>query len=81
MTASDEQILDAITDLTPKLLTTLEAFEQLRQNMDPSRIPELREADPIFLVAEAKWKRPDPETEGFQSGFLLFESDDTDIKR
>ena len=43
MTASDEQILDAITDLTPKLLTTLEAFEQLQQNMDPSRVPQLKD--------------------------------------
>jgi|TARA_B110000240_G_C13238383_1_gene342075 hypothetical protein len=42
---------------------------------------DLREADPIFLVAEVKWKRPDPETEGFRIGFLLFESDDTDIQR
>jgi hypothetical protein len=32
-------------------------------------------------VAEVKWKRPDPETEGFRIGFLLFESDDTDIQR
>ena len=43
MAASDEQILDAITDLTLSLLTTLEAFEQLQQNMDPSRIPQLAE--------------------------------------
>jgi hypothetical protein len=26
-------------------------------------------------------ERPDPETEGFRIGFLLFESDDTDIQR
>jgi len=43
MTASDEQILDAITDLTPKLLTTLEAFEQLQQNMDPTRVAQLKD--------------------------------------
>jgi PilZ domain len=42
---------------------------------------DLRDADPIFLVAEVKWQRPDPETDAFRIGFLLFESDDTDIQR
>lgn len=42
---------------------------------------DLKDAEPIFLVAEVKWQRPDPETEGFRIGFLLFESDDTDIQR
>ncbi|MCH7742196.1 MAG: PilZ domain-containing protein [Proteobacteria bacterium] len=42
---------------------------------------DLKEADPIFLVAEVKWQRPDPETDGFRIGFFLFESDDTDIRR
>ena len=42
---------------------------------------DLKEADPIFLVAEVKWQRPDPETDGFRIGFSLFESDDTDIQR
>lgn len=41
---------------------------------------DLKHADPIFLVAEVKWKRPD-ESGGFRIGFLLFESDDTDIQR
>lgn len=40
-----------------------------------------KDADPIYLVAEAKWDRPDAETGGFRIGFLLFESDDTDWKR
>lgn len=42
---------------------------------------DFKDADPIFLVAEVKWKRPDEETGGFRIGFLLFESDDTDIQR
>jgi hypothetical protein len=42
---------------------------------------DMKDADPIFLVAEVKWKRPDAESEGFRIGFLLFESDDTDIQR
>ncbi len=43
MATSDEDLLDAITDLTPKVLTTMAAFEQLQGNMHPSRIPELAE--------------------------------------
>lgn len=42
---------------------------------------DMQENDPIFLVGEVKWKRPDPEGDGFRIGFLLFESDDTDIGR
>ncbi|HAK52648.1 MAG TPA: hypothetical protein DCM54_12215 [Gammaproteobacteria bacterium] len=42
---------------------------------------DLRDADPIFLVAEVKWKRTDPESDGFRIGFLMFESEDTDIQR
>jgi hypothetical protein len=42
---------------------------------------DLKDADPIFLVAEVKWQRTDEETSGFRIGFLLFESDDTDIQR
>ena len=42
---------------------------------------DFKEADPIFLVAEVKWKRPDEETGAYRMGFLLFESDDTDIQR
>ena len=42
---------------------------------------DLRDAEPIFLVAEVKWQRPDADTGGFRIGFLLFESDDTDIQR
>ncbi len=42
---------------------------------------DLKSQDPIFLVGEVMWKRPDAETEGFRLGFSLFESDDTDIQR
>jgi hypothetical protein len=42
---------------------------------------DLRDQDPIFLVAEVKWKRLDTDTNGHRLGFLLFESDDTDIHR
>ena len=42
---------------------------------------DMQENDPIFLVGEVKWKRPDPEGDGFRIGFLMFESDDTDIGR
>ena len=42
---------------------------------------DFKEADPIFLVAEVKWNRPDQETGAYRMGFLLFESDDTDIQR
>ena len=41
MTDSDDQLLDAITRLTPTLLTTMEAFEQVQQNMHPSRLAQL----------------------------------------
>ena len=42
---------------------------------------DLKDEEPIFLVAEVKWQRPDEETGGFRIGFLLFESEDTDIVR
>ena len=42
---------------------------------------DLKDADPIFLVAEVKWQRPDPDTDAYRIGFLIFESDDTDIIR
>ena len=42
---------------------------------------DLKDADPIFLVAEVKWQRPDPDSDAHRIGFLLFESDDTDIER
>ena len=40
---------------------------------------DLPNMDPLFLVAEVKWKRADPENEGFRLGFLLFETEDSDI--
>lgn len=43
MTSSDEQLLEGITALTPTLLTTMEAFEQVQGNMHPSRIDQLAE--------------------------------------
>jgi len=42
---------------------------------------DLKDSEPIFLVAEVKWQRPDPDADAFRIGFLLFESDDTDIQR
>ncbi len=33
---------------------------------------DMQQNDPIFLVGEVKWKRPDPEGEGYRIGFLLF---------
>ena len=38
MASESDQLTDAITDLAPKLLTTMEAFEQVQRNMHPSRI-------------------------------------------
>lgn len=42
---------------------------------------DLKDAEPIFLVGEVKWARPDVNSGGYRLGFLLFESDDTDIQR
>ena len=39
----NDLLLDAITDLAAKLLTTMEAFEQVQRNMHPSRIEKLAE--------------------------------------
>jgi phospholipase/carboxylesterase len=43
MPAENDLLLDAITDLAPKLLTTMEAFEQVQRNMHPSRLEKLAE--------------------------------------
>jgi hypothetical protein len=40
---------------------------------------DLPDKEPIFLVAEVKWVRPDVSVGGYRTGFLLFESDDSDI--
>ena len=40
---------------------------------------DMPEKDPLFLVGEVKWKRADTATGGICLGFLLFESDDSDI--
>ncbi|MBT4160309.1 MAG: PilZ domain-containing protein [Gammaproteobacteria bacterium] len=42
---------------------------------------DFKDADPIFLVGEVKWKRPDEESGAYRIGFLLFEAEDTDIQR
>jgi len=42
---------------------------------------DLKNQEPIFLVGEIMWKRPDPDSAGYRLGFLLFESDGTDIQR
>ncbi|MEX2327949.1 MAG: hypothetical protein WD558_09475, partial [Pseudomonadales bacterium] len=41
--ATDDQLLDSITDLVPKLLMTLEAFEHLQRNLHPGRYDQLAE--------------------------------------
>jgi hypothetical protein len=55
------------------------------EDIDPGSIfrlcIDLHTAEPIFLVGEVKWRRADAETNGYRLGFLLFESDDTDIER
>ena len=43
MTDNDDKLLNAITNLAPKLLTTMEAFEQVQGNMHPSRLEKLAE--------------------------------------
>ncbi|MFT7687992.1 MAG: hypothetical protein ACI9FB_003350 [Candidatus Azotimanducaceae bacterium] len=41
---------------------------------------DLPDKDPIFLVGEVMWKRPDPDSDSIRLGFLLFESDDSNIE-
>jgi len=41
---------------------------------------DIPDKDPIFLVGEVMWKRPDPDSDGIRLGFLLFESDDSNIE-
>ena len=41
---------------------------------------DIPDRDPIFLVGEVMWKRPDPDSDGIRIGFLLFESDDSNIE-
>ncbi len=52
-------------------------------DIDPGSIfrlcVDLPRVDPIFLDGEVKWRRPDPDSDSFRIGFLLFESDDSDI--
>ncbi|MFN3238049.1 MAG: PilZ domain-containing protein [Pseudomonadales bacterium] len=40
---------------------------------------DMPDKDPIFLVGEVKWKRADTATGGIRLGFMLFDSDDSDI--
>ncbi len=40
---------------------------------------DVKDRDPIYVVGEVKWQRPDTESNGVRLGFLLFESEDTDI--
>ena len=42
---------------------------------------DLPTTDPIFLVGEVKWIRPDEAAGAYRIGFELFESEDTDIQR
>ncbi len=43
MTTDNDQLASAIMDIAPKLLTTMEAFEQVQKNMHPPRIDSLAE--------------------------------------
>ena len=43
MTDENDQLLAAITDLIPKLLMAMEAFEQLQRNMNPAALDTLGE--------------------------------------
>ena len=43
MASNDDDLLASITELAPRLLTTMEAFEQVQQNMHPSRLDQLAE--------------------------------------
>ena len=43
MPSETDPLLDAITDLAPKLLTTMEAFEQVQQNLHPPQFDQLAE--------------------------------------
>ena len=43
MSANDDALYNGITRLTPQLLTTMEAFEQVQRNMHPHRIAQLSE--------------------------------------
>jgi phospholipase/carboxylesterase len=43
MASSDDELMQGIMDLTPSLLTTMEAFEQVQRNMHPSRLDQLAE--------------------------------------
>ena len=42
---------------------------------------DLRDREPIFLVGEVMWQRPDDDHEATRLGFMLYESDDSDIQR
>jgi hypothetical protein len=42
---------------------------------------DMPDEEPLFLVGEVKWKRADTATGGIRLGFLLFDSDDSDIAR
>lgn len=41
MTSSDEALMQGISNLTPRLLTSMEAFEQVQRNMHPTRLDQL----------------------------------------
>tara|TARA_B100001971_G_scaffold89550_1_gene82646 strand:+ start:777 stop:1877 length:1101 start_codon:yes stop_codon:yes gene_type:complete len=43
MSSENDPLLEAITDLAPKLLTTMEAFEQVQQNLHPPELDQLAE--------------------------------------
>lgn len=40
---------------------------------------DIKDRDPIYLIAEVKWQRPDKEEDATRIGFAIFESDESDI--
>ena len=54
MTDENDQLLAAITDLIPKLLMAMEAFEQLQRNMNPAALDTLGEIVTPFEQALRK---------------------------
>ena len=56
MATDDNQLLDAITDIVPKLLTTMEAFEQVQRNSHPGRYDQLADFIAPFAADLARAK-------------------------
>ena len=42
---------------------------------------DVKDREPIYVVGQIRWTRPDPDSGGYKVGFSLFESAGTDIER